>query len=463
MPTHDDRTTDREERSHKAGYDLDQAIGTDEATIKYWIAEIDKKLSAQLNEVMHHPDFQRLEGTWRGLHYLVNQTETGELLKIRVLNVTKQELFADLARAAGFEETALFRKVYEEEYLLLGGEPYGLLVGDYEFGRHPEDVSLLKAISNVAAAAHAPFVAAAAPRMFGLDRFTELGMSCDLIKTFGKAEYAAWNSFRESENSRYVALTLPRILARLPYGANFKKVDEFNFDELIDGENHDKYVWASAAWVYAVRVTDAFAKYGWLARTRGVEAGGKVEGLPVHTFPTDGGDEAVTCFTEIAICERREFELSHLGFLPLLHSKHRNYAVFMGAESCHKPKQYTDPAASANAALAAKFNCLLCASRFVHYLMVMARDTIRVFMQAKDCERWLNDWIRGYTLAEPEKASEEARAKFPLADARVEVRAVIGKPGRFEMVIWLRFHHCIDYPASLRIIAEIPKTALNIA
>src|SRR5438874_4528159 len=323
-----------------------QVISKDvETNIKYWIAEVDKKLSSQLNEVMHAPEFQQLEATWRGLHYLVHQSETGENLKIRVLNVKKRELFKDLERAAEFDQSALFKKVYEEEYGQLGGEPYGMLVGDYEFGRNAEDISLLKMISGVAASAHAPFVSAADPKLFGMDRFTELSAPRDLAKIFGSVEYAAWKSFRESEDSRYVALTLPHVLGRLPYGENFKRIDEFNFEEFVDGKHHDKYLWMNAAWAYGARITDAMAKYGWMARTRGVEGGGKVEGLPVHTFPTDDGDVAMKTPTEIAISDRREFELSNLGFLPLLHNKDTDNAVFMGAQSCQKPQKYFEPAA----------------------------------------------------------------------------------------------------------------------
>lgn len=438
-----------------------QVVSKDvETNIKYWIAEIDKKLSAQLNEIMHAPEFQRLEGTWRGLHYLVHQSETGELLKIRVLNVSRRDLFKDLERAVEFDQSALFKKVYTDEYDQLGGEPYGMLVGDYEFTRHPEDISLLKMISNVAAAAHAPFVAAAGPKLFNFDRFTELTAPRDLAKIFSSVEYAAWKSFRESEDSRYVALTLPHVLARLPYGENFKKVDEFNFEEFVDGKDHDKYLWMNAAWAYGARITDAFAKYGWMARTRGVEGGGKVEDLPVHTFPTDDGDVAMKCPTEIAISDRREFELSNLGFLPLLHSKNRDFAVFMGAQSCQKPKQYFDPAANSNAELSAKFNYILCVSRFAHYLKVMARDKIGSFMEVKDCERWLNDWIMNYVIANPENAGDEAKAKAPLADARVEVRAVKGKPGWYEAVAWLRPHFQLEtLTTSMRLVAEVPKRA----
>jgi type VI secretion system protein ImpC len=436
-----------------------QVISKDvETNIKYWIAEIDKKLSGQLNEVMHAPEFQQLEATWRGLHYLVHQSETGENLKIRVLNVKKRELFKDLEKAVEFDQSAMFKKVYEEEYGQLGGQPYGMLVGDYEFDRSAEDVSLVKMISNVAAAAHAPFVSAASPKLFNFERFTDLTAPRDLAKIFDSVEYAAWKSFRESEDSRYVGLTLPHVLGRLPYGANFKRVDAFNFEEFVDGKEHDKYLWMNAAWAYAARITDASAKYGWFARTRGVEGGGKVEGLPVHTFPTDDGDVAMKCPTEIAISDRREFELSNLGFLPLLHSKNRDFAVFMGAQSCQKPKTYFDPAANSSAELSTKFNYILCVSRFAHYLKVMARDKIGSFMEVSDCQRWLNDWISNYVIANPESAGDELKAKKPLADARVEVREVKGKPGWYEAVAWLRPHFQLEtLSTSMRLVAEVPK------
>jgi type VI secretion system protein ImpC len=436
-----------------------QVVSKDaETTIKYWIGEIDKKLSSQLNEIMHHPSFQKLEGTWRGMHYLISQTETSTTLKLRVLNVTKRELFRDLEKAVEFDQSAMFKKVYEDEFGVLGGHPYGLLVGDYEFDRSPEDVSLLKMVSNVAAAAHAPFVAAANPKLFNFDRFTELTAPRDLAKIFDSVEYTSWRSFRESEDSRYVGLTLPHVLARLPYGANFKKVDEFNFEEFVDGKDHDKYLWMNAAWAYAARVTDAVAKYGWMARTRGVEGGGKVEGLPVHTFPTDDGDVSMKCPTEIAISDRREFELSNLGFLPLLHSKNRDFAVFMGAQSCQKPKQFHDPAANANAELSAQFNHIMCVSRFAHYLKVMARDKIGSFMEVQECQTWLNQWILNYTIAQPEMASDEAKAKFPLKEARVEVREVKGKPGYYEAVAYLRPHFQLNaLDVSMRLVAEVPK------
>jgi type VI secretion system protein ImpC len=428
-----------------------------ETNIKFWIGELDKKLTAQLNQVMHQPEFQKLEGTWRGLHYLVHQSETGESLKIRVLNVTKRELLKDLEKAAEFDQSSLFKKIYEEEYGQLGGSPYGMLVGDYEFGRSAEDVSLLKMISQVAAASHSPFVAAAGPKMFGLDSWTELPKPRDLAKIFESVDYAAWKSFRESEDSRFAALTMPRTLGRLPYGSNFKKVDAFNFEEAVDGTDHSKYLWMNASWAYAVRITDAVAKYGWMARTRGVEGGGKVEGLPVHTFPTDDGEVAMKCPTEIAISDRREFELSQLGFLPLLHHKDRDFAVFMGAQSCQKPKQYLDAAANANAELSAKINLMLCTSRFAHYLKVMARDKVGSFMDSNACGKWLNDWIRQYTV-DPSGASEDTLARRPLSEGTVEVQPVAGKPGWYEAVAYLKPHYQMEtLTASLRLVAEVPK------
>jgi type VI secretion system protein ImpC len=436
-----------------------QVVSKDvEKNIKFWISQIDKKLTVQLNEVMHHADFQKLEGTWRGLHYLVHQSETGEGLKIRVFNVKKQELFKDLEKAAEFDQSQLFKKVYEEEYGQLGGQPYGLLVGDYEFGRNAEDVSLLKMISNTAAAAHAPFVSAASSKMLGMERYTELANPRDLAKIFESVEYASWKSFRESEDSRFVALTMPRVLARLPYGDNFKRISEFNFEEFVDGKDHDKYCWMNAAWAYAARITDAYSQFGWMARTRGVEGGGKVEGLPVHTFPTDDGDVAMKCPTEIAISDRREFELSNLGFLPLLHAKNRDFAAFLGTQSCQKPKQYFQPDAQANAELSAKFNYILCVSRFAHYLKVMARDKIGSFMEVSDCQRWLNDWIKNFVISNPESAGEKLKAEKPLADARVEVREVKGKPGWYEAVAYLRPHFQLEtITTSMRLVAEVPK------
>ncbi|EAQ80432.1 type VI secretion system contractile sheath large subunit [Blastopirellula marina] len=433
-------------------------VSKDAATkINFWIAELDKKLSAQLNEVMHHEKFQALESSWRGLSFLVHESETGTSLKIRVMNATKHDLLKDLETAVEFDQSAIFKKIYEEEYGQLGGQPYGLLIGDYEFSRRPEDINLLKLMSNVAAAAHAPLISAASPTLFNLDSFSDLPNPRDLAKIFEGATHTSWRSFRDSEDSRYVALTLPHVLSRLPYGEEFKKVEEFNFEEAVDGKDYHKYLWMNAAWAYGVRITNAFSKYGWFAKVRGVEGGGKVENLPVHTFPTDDGDIAMKCPTEIAISDRREFELSNLGFLPLLHAKNTDYAVFMGAQSAQKPKVYFDDDANSNAELSSKINFLLCVSRFAHYLKVMARDKIGSNLEVAEAERWLNSWISNY-VCDPATAGDETKAKCPLSDARVEVREVKGKPGWYEAVAWLRPHFQLEtLEASMRLVAEVPK------
>jgi type VI secretion system protein ImpC len=397
---------------------------------------------------MHHPDFEQLEGAWRGLRYLVSQTETGELLKIRVLNVAKRELQADFEQAGELEDSALYCKVYAEEYCQLGGEPYGLLVGDYQFSVSEEDVSLLKKISHVAAAAHAVFVASASLKVFGVDI-----IPVDMIfrvqpALFDRPEYAAWNSFRECEDSRYVALTLPRVLSRAPYVVEKElSFEEIRFDEYPLGG------WMSSAWAHAVRVTNAFARHGWMMRIRGHVAGGKVEGLPVPFFYNVGAD----CLPEITITERRALEMSRLGFLPL-HQDWDNtgQCFFMSAHSCHKPPQYADAAANADAEWSAQVNLLLCASRFMHYLKIMVRDRIGP-MTSADCERWLNEWIRNFCV-DPEGTTQALQAQRPLTDARIEVRPMPGKPGRYELTAYLRPHYQLeDLHRAMRLVAELPR------
>ena len=299
-----------------------------EMMINARIAQIDHLLSIQLNEVLHHPSFQKLEGSWRGLKYLMDHSETGTGLKIRVLNVSKKELLRDIEKAPEFDQSALFKKVYEEEYGVFGGAPFGTLIGDYEFGKHPEDMALLEGISHVAAQAHAPFVSAAAPDLLNLDSFTSLDAPRDLAKIFDSTEYAKWKSFRQSEDSRYVALCLPRTLARLPYGKDSKPIDEFGFEEHVDGTDHSKYLWMNAAYSLGTRMTNSYSLYGMCVSMRGVEAGGLVEGLPVHNFYTDEGDLALKCPTEVPITDRREKELADLGFIPLVHCKGTDYAAF---------------------------------------------------------------------------------------------------------------------------------------
>jgi type VI secretion system protein ImpC len=421
------------------------------------IAEIDSLLSEQLNEVMHASEFQQLEASWRGVKYLVDQSETSTQLKIQLFNASKKDLVRDLKSASEFDQSALFKKVYEEEYGTFGGAPFGMLVGDYEFGRSPEDMYLLEEVSHVAAAAHAPFISAASPELFGWDSFTDMSGPRDLAKIFDTVEYAKWKSFRSSEDSRYVGLTLPHVLGRLPYGPDTAPVEEFNFVESVDGRDHNKYLWMNAAYTLATRVTDAFSRYGWCVAIRGVEGGGLVEGLPTHTFRTDDGEVALKCPTEIAITDRREKELSDLGFIPLVHCKGTDYAAFFGTQSAQKQKQYNTDIANANARLSAQLQYIFATSRIAHYMKAIMRDKVGSFASRKNVEEYLNKWLSSYVLLD-DSASQEAKAKFPLREASVEVAEVPGKPGAYKAVTFLRPHYQLDeLTASLRLVAELPQ------
>jgi type VI secretion system protein ImpC len=430
-----------------------------ETTISARIADIDQLLTAQLNEIMHASEFQKLEASWRGLHYLVSQSETSTMLKIRVMNASKEDLRKDLERASEFDQSALFKKVYEEEYGTFGGAPYGALIGDYEFTRHSQDVAMLEKISQVAAGAHAPFISAASPELFNLDSFTDLGVPRDLAKGFDTVEYAKWKSFRESEDSRYVGLCLPHILMRLPYGPETVPVEDFNFKEDVDGKQHTKYLWGNAAYSLGTRLTDAFATYGWCAAIRGVEGGGLVEGLPTHTFMTDEGEVALKCPTEIAITDRREKELSDLGFVPLVHCKGTDYAAFFGTQSSQKAKKYDTDIANANARLSTQLQYIMCISRFAHYLKAMMRDKVGSFMSRVDCERFLNRWISNYVTPD-DTASPAVKAQFPLREARIDVSEVAGRPGVYKAAAFMRPHFQLDeLSVSLRLVAELPQSA----
>jgi type VI secretion system protein ImpC len=435
-------------------------VGKDtEAMINSRIAQLDQLISAQLNEIMHHQDFQKLEGSWRGLHYLINKSETGTGLKIRMMNVTKQELSKDLEKAVEFDQSAIFKKIYEEEYGMFGGEPFGALIGDYEFSKHPQDISLLEKMSNVAAAAHAPFISAANPELLNLENFNQLDQPRDLAKIFDSTEYAKWRSFRESDDSRYVGLCLPHILMRLPYGESTAPVEAFHYEEDIDGTDHSKYLWGNAAYAFATRLTESFSKYSWCAAIRGVEGGGLVEGLPTHSFKTDEGDIALKCPTEIAITDRREKELSDAGFISLVHCKGTDYAAFFGAQSAQKAKKYDKEAANANARLATQLQYIMAVSRFAHYLKSMMRDKIGSFMSRVECERFLNNWITNYVTAD-DSASASVKAQFPLREARIEVAEVAGKPGIFRAVAFLKPHFQLDeLTVSLRLVADLPPPA----
>jgi type VI secretion system protein ImpC len=435
-------------------------------TIKAGIAAIDAVISKQLAAIMHHADFQKLEGTWRGLNYLVMNSETSAQLKLKVLNVSKRDLFKDLDRAVEFDQSQLFKKLYENEFGSPGGEPYGALIGDYEFENHPEDIDMLTKVSNVAAAAFCPFIAAASSKLLGLDSYTELSKPRDLEKIFDSVEYTQWKSFRDSEDSRFVTLAMPRVLSRLPYGSNTKPVEEFNYEEVeLDKKGkakpvpHDHYCWMNAAYVMGARLTDSFSKNGCCTAIRGAENGGKVEGLPAHIFTSDDGDPDLKCPTEIGITDRREAELSKLGFLPLCHYKNTDYSVFFGAQTCQKPKKYDRPAATANAAISARLPYIMATGRIAHYLKVIARDKIGSFMEVSDCSDWLNRWISNYICADP-KPSPEMKAKYPLAEAKIEVREVPGAPGSYNAVAWLRpWLQMEELTTSLRMVARIPQLA----
>ena len=430
-----------------------------EAMINERISAIDALISDQMNEVMHNENFQKLEASWRGLAYLVDKSETGEQLKLRVMNVSKKDLLKDMEKASEFDQSALFKKIYEEEFGMFGGASYGALIGDYEFTNHPQDLSLLEKVSQVAAAAHAPFLSAAGPELFNFDSFTELGEPRDLAKTFQSVEYAKWKSFRESEDSRYVALAMPHILMRLPYGKDNVPVEAFDFEEKVDGTDHKKYLWGNAAYALGTRLTEAFAKYHWCAAIRGVEGGGLVEGLPVHTFKTDEGDVALKCPTEIAITDRREKELADLGFVPLLHCKGTDYAAFFSTQTGNKAKVYDTDAANANARLSSQLQYILAVSRFAHYLKSMMRDKIGSFMTRKNAEDYLNRWISNYVLLD-DNASQEMKAKYPLREARIDVSEVPGKPGVYRAVSFLKPHFQLDeLTVSLRLVAELPPPA----
>lgn len=430
------------------------------ATLDARVAELDQLISGQLSAIMHAPEFQKLEGTWRGLDYLCKESNTGTMLKIRVMHATKRDLIRDFKSAIEFDQSAMFKKVYEEEFGTFGGAPFGTLIGDYEITRQPEDMYFLEQMSHVAAAAHAPFISSASPELLGLESFADLGRPRDMAKVFDTVEYTKWKSFRESEDARYVGLTLPRYLGRLPYDPKEGVVvDSFNFVEDVDGTDHSKYLWCNAAWALATRLTTAFDDFGWCAAIRGVESGGLVEDLLTHTFKTDQGEVALKCPTEIAITDRREKELSDLGFIPLVHCKNTDYAAFFGAQSVQKPKKYNTDSANANAVLSAQLQYIFSVSRVAHYLKAMMRDKIGSFASAQNVESFLNRWVSQYVLLD-DNATQEQKAQLPLREASIQVSEVPGKPGVYRSVAFLRPHFQLDeLSISLRLVADLPKAA----
>ena len=438
-----------------------QLISTDVVqSIEAMVAEIDKKLSQQINAIMHHPDFQQLEGAWRGLHYLVSNSETDTLLKIRVFNVSKKDLHKTLKRykGAAWDQSPIFKKLYEEEYGTLGGEPFGCLVGDYYFDHGPQDVELLGEMAKIAAAGHAPFLAAASPTSFQMESWQELSNPRDLTKIFQMPEYAGWRSLRESDDARYLGLAMPRFLARSPYGAKTNPVEAFDFEEDANGPDAKKYTWANSAYAMAVNINRSFKTYGWCSRIRGIESGGSVEGLPTHTFPTDDGGVDMRCPTEIAISDRREAELAKNGFMPLVYKKNTDFAAFIGAQSLHKPATYDDPDATSNAALAARLPYLFATCRFAHYLKCIVRDKIGSFKEADDMQRWLQNWIIQYVDGDPTHSTEATKARKPLAAAEVVVEPVEGNPGYYSSKFFLRPHYQLEgLTVSLRLVSKLPS------
>lgn len=440
----------------------DTTIVSDDAldSIQAVISKIDEKLSEQVNLVMHHEDFQKLESAWRGLHHLVNNTETDEMLKIRVLNISKKELGKTLKKFKGtsWDQSPLFKKLYEEEYGTFGGEPFGCLVGDYHFDHSPQDVELLTQVSKISAASHAPFITGLAPTTLQMDSWSELANPRDLTKIFSTPEYASWRSLRESDDAKYLGLAMPRFLSRLPYGAATDPVEEFDFEEDTEAANSANYTWSNAAYAMATNINRSFKLYGWCSQIRGIESGGAVEGLPVHTFPTDDGGVDMKCPTEIAITDRREAELAKAGFMPLLHKKNSDFAAFIGAQSLHKPAEYDDPDATANANLAARLPYLFATCRFAHYLKCIVRDKVGSFKERQDMESWLNTWISQYVLANPSVASEKDKARRPLAGAEVVVEEVEGNPGYYQSKFFLRPHYQLEgLTVSLRLTSKLPS------
>ncbi len=429
-------------------------------TIESLIAALDRKLTEQVNLILHTTQFQAVEGAWRGLHYLVNNTETDEMLKIRVMNISKNELGKTLKKFKGtaWDQSPIFKKMYEQEFGQFGGEPFGCIVADYYFDNSAPDVELLTSMAKVAAAAHAPFISAAAPSVMLMDSWNELANPRDLTKIFQTPEHAAWRSFRESEDSRYVGLAMPRFLARQPYGAKTDPVAEFDFEEDTSAPGSKNYTWANAAYAMAVNINRSFKLYGWCSRIRGIESGGAVEGLPVHTFPTDDGGVDMQCPTEIAISDRREAELAANGFMPLVHKKNTDFAAFIGAQSLHKPAEYDDPDATANANLAARLPYLFATCRFAHYLKCIVRDKIGSFKERDAMERWLTNWITQYVDGDPANSSESYKARKPLAAAEVVLEDVEGNPGYYSSKFYLRPHYQLEgLTVSLRLVSKLPS------
>ncbi len=447
--------------------------------IQQRIAELDMLISAQVNEVLHDPAFQALEASWTGLHDLVQNTETGEMLKLRMLSATPKELYDDLSGAVDRDQSALFKKLYEEEYGTFGGSAFSVLLFDHEFGRAeggegrltpPQEMELATLLSQVAAAAHAPVIAAAHPSLFDEEwkDFRQLPLPRDLGKIFESIDMAGWRALRESEDSRYLALVLPRVLMRLPYGARTVPVDGMEFDEVraragATGSDialeHEEYLWGTAVWALGRRITEAYSLYGWCVAIRGVEGGGLVEGLPLHTFKTPSGESVGKIPTEVAITDRREKELNDLGFIALCYQKGTEDACFFGGATVQQPKQYTSSAANQNAQASALLPYVLAASHFAHYIKKIGREKVGGFQTRAGLEKTLNDWISGYVLLNDD-APQSAKARYPLREARIDVTESADQVGAYNATVFLRPHFQLEeLTASIRLVASIPAAA----
>lgn len=448
-------------RSETAATEVENAVSTlvkqaleDETVIKddiidtvdEMIARLDAKLTEQMNEILHHPEFQKLESAWRGLAYCVNNSEPDSTMKIKVMNVSKAELERELRAYPGakWDQSPLFKKVYEAEFGQLGGQPFGALVGDFYFDHSPADVRLLRDLGKIAAASHSPFISSAAPTLMGMDSWNELANPHDLTTIFDTPDYAGWNSLRDSENSRYVALCMPKVLSREPYGQNSLPVEAFNFEETTDGHTGEKYAWMNAAYAMAANINRAHKEYGWTVKIRGVQAGGEVINLPTHTFPTDDGSIDLKCPTEIAISDRREAELSKAGLIGLIHRKNTDKAAFIGAQTVYRPKKYQDEEATASDNLSSRLPYIFATSRFSHYLKCMVRDWIGLAKEEAQLERDLQKWINLYVDGDPLNSTEEEKARRPLAAAKVEVVPDEENPGYYMGKFYLRPHFQLE-------------------
>ena len=391
---------------------------------------------------------------------MVNNTETDEQLKIRVMAISKQDLGKTLKRYKGtaWDQSPLFKKVYEAEFGQLGGQPFGTLIGDFYFDNSPADIRVMRDMAKIAAASLAPFFASAAPSLMGMDSWNELGNPNDLSTIFETPDYAGWKSLRDSENARYVGLCMPRVLAREPYGQNSLPVEAFNFEEQTDGHTGAKYAWMNAAYAMAANIARAHKEYGWTVKIRGVQSGGEVINLPTHSFPTDDGAIDLKCPTEIAISDRREAELSKSGLISLVHRKNSDKAAFIGAQSLYKPKKFVDDAATASDNLSSRLPYMFAISRFAHYLKVMVRDQIGLSKDRNQLERDLQRWINKYVHGDPSNATEEEKAKLPLAGAKVEIIEDLENPGYYLGRFLLRPHYQLEgMDIGMSLVSKLPN------